>query len=91
MNMRWLLGLCVLICFCAATSARDDQASDRTLRLANGRYWNSLPESDETRAVFVVGIIDGWELDRKRKAPLGAVYYSLSLRAAELRLVNWSR
>jgi len=61
MNMRWLLGLCFLICFCAITSAKDDQANDRTFQLANGRFWNSLPENDEVRGVFLVGIRDGWE------------------------------
>jgi hypothetical protein len=77
--MRWLLGLCFLMCFCATTSARDDQADERTLELTNGRFWNSLPESDEIRAVFIKGIIDGWKLRGETEGSIkGSVLLALT-------------
>ncbi len=44
----------------AALFAAD--SGDQTLRMKNGRFWNSLPSEGEWRALFVAGLLDGWEL-----------------------------
>jgi hypothetical protein len=49
---------------------------DKTYRLKNGRYWNSLPPESEGpyRLVFLTGILDGWELSEQTKEAILGKY-----------------
>jgi hypothetical protein len=59
---RTFVTLILLISILSRVAIAANKEDTETLGLKNGRFWNALPDEISYRRLFLVGILDGWEL-----------------------------